>query len=110
MKKPNEIIKDLRQDRDLKQEDIAKYLGISRTAYGKYELGQTTLTSDIIIKLARFYNVTPNFILNFHSENKEYFDNILKLYNKVEHCQIDINYLIDFIDLYSKYKHRKNKF
>ena len=74
MKKPFEIIRDLREDRDLKQKDVADYLKMSRTTYNHYELGHTALNEDIIIKLSKFYNVTPNFILNYKTENEQKLD------------------------------------
>ena len=70
MKKPFEIIRDLREDKDLKQKEVADYLQMSRTTYNHYELGHTSLNEDIIIKLSKFYNVSPNFILNYSEKNE----------------------------------------
>ena len=65
IKKTFEIIRDLKEDKELKQKDVADYLKMSRTTYNHYELGHTTLTEDIIIKLSKFYDVSPNIILNY---------------------------------------------
>ena len=57
-------IKDLREDKDLTQTQIAKILGMSQTGYSKYETGENDLPSSILIKLADFYNVSVDYILN----------------------------------------------
>lgn len=97
MKKPFEIIRDLREDRDLKQKDVADFLKMSRTTYNHYELGHTSLNEDIIIKLSNFYGVTPNFILNYN--NKDSINNVsmLKLNKLINEENIDINSLISII-------------
>lgn len=99
MKKPFEIIRDLREDRDLKQKDVADYLKMSRTTYNHYELGHTALNEDIIIKLSKFYNVTPNFILNYKTENKINDVSVLKLQKMIEAENIDVDKLINLINL-----------
>ena len=57
-------IRDLREDKDLTQTQIAKILGMSQTGYSKYETGENDLPSSILIKLADFYNVSVDYILN----------------------------------------------
>lgn len=99
MKRPFEIIRDLREDRDLKQKDIANYLQMSRTTYNHYELGHTSLNEDIIIKLSDFYNVTPNFILNYKSPNEITDISLLKLKDLIEKENIDAEKLIELINL-----------
>lgn len=99
MKKPFEIIRDLREDRDLKQKDIADYLKMSRTTYNHYELGHTVLNEDIIVKLSKFYDVTPNFILNYDSKNKINDISLLKLIKIIEEENIDTTKLITLINL-----------
>lgn len=97
MKKPFEIIRDLREDRDLKQKDVADFLKMSRTTYNHYELGHTSLNEDIIIKLSNFYGVTPNFILNYN--NKDSINNVsmLKLNKLINEENIDVNSLVSII-------------
>lgn len=99
MKKPFEIIRDLREDRDLKQKDVADYLQMSRTTYNHYELGHTALNEDIIVKLATFYNVTPNFILNYNAPNEINDISLLKLIKLIEKENINTDKLINLIKI-----------
>ena len=55
-------LKDLREDRDLKQEDIARVLGIQQTQYSRYERGIQMMGIDKYITLAKFYNISLDFI------------------------------------------------
>ncbi len=56
-------IRDLREDSDLKQKDMAKILCCSQQAYSQYELGQRDIPTEILIALADFYNTTTDYIL-----------------------------------------------
>lgn len=56
-------IRDLREDKDLTQTDVAKVLGISQRSYSYYENGERTLTPEILIKLSKFHNVSIDYIL-----------------------------------------------
>lgn len=64
-------IRDLREDKDLKQEDIAKILHITQTTYAKIENNKTTLSIDKLEILCYFYNVSADYILGFTNELKE---------------------------------------
>lgn len=55
---------DLRTDNDLRQEDVANFLKITKQAYGMYENGKRNLPIEHLIKLSEFYNVSTDFILN----------------------------------------------
>ena len=57
------IIRDLREDNDLTQQQIADVLGTSQTMYARYERGANEIPVRHIITLARFYNVTCDYIL-----------------------------------------------
>lgn len=57
-------IRDLREDRDLNQTEVAKNLGMSQTGYSKYETGENDIPTDILIKLADFYDVSVDYLLN----------------------------------------------
>ena len=59
----NEIIKGLREDRDLTQEDIAKALDTTRQQIYKYESGKQEMTVNRLAKLCRFYGVSADYIL-----------------------------------------------
>ncbi len=56
-------IKDLREDNDLKQKDVADYLNCSQVCYSNYELGKRDIPTDVLIKLAKFYNTSIDYIL-----------------------------------------------
>lgn len=65
-------IRDLREDHDLNQTELAKILGMSQTGYSKYETGENDLPTAILIKLARFYNTSIDYILGETDEPKRY--------------------------------------
>ena len=61
-------IRDLREDRDLKQRELAEYLNCSQQVYSNYELGQRDVPSDTLIRLSRFYGVSVDYILGLTDE------------------------------------------
>ena len=56
-------IRDLREDRDLTQKQVAEMLGMSHTGYSKYETGENDIPTAILIQLARFYNTSIDYLL-----------------------------------------------
>lgn len=58
-----ERIRDLREDRDLKQKDVAKLLQTTQQVYSRYEMGTTEIPIRHIISLAKFYKVSTDYIL-----------------------------------------------
>lgn len=56
-------IKDLRDDKNLSQTEIAKYLKMSQTGYSKYETGENDIPTKVLIKLADFYNTSVDYLL-----------------------------------------------
>lgn len=56
-------IRDLREDNDKTQKEIANFLGMKQPQYYRYENGLRDIPSDILIKLADFYNVSVDYIL-----------------------------------------------
>lgn len=56
-------LRDMREDRDLKQKDIAEYLGIQQTVYSRYERGFQTLPLEYLIKLADYYEVSLDYLV-----------------------------------------------
>ena len=56
-------IRDLREDKDLNQTEMAHILGMSQTGYSKYETGENDLPTAILIKLADFHNVSVDYLL-----------------------------------------------
>ena len=65
-------IKDLREDKDLSQKEIAKILNMSQTGYSKYEVGTNDIPTKILIKLAQFYNTSVDYLLGFTDNKKPY--------------------------------------
>jgi len=65
-------IRDLREDRDLTQTQVAKMLGMSQTGYSKYETGENDIPTAILIKLAAFYDTSIDYLLGQTDENKRY--------------------------------------
>ena len=61
-------IRDLREDRDLTQRQIAQMLGMSQTGYSKYETGENDIPTQILIKLADFYGTTTDYLLGRSDE------------------------------------------
>ena len=56
-------LRDLREDQDLNQTQVAKMLGMSQTGYSKYETGENDIPTAILIKLARFYKTSIDYLL-----------------------------------------------
>ena len=56
-------LRDLREDKDLKQKHLAEFLNCSQQVYSNYELGQRDIPTDILIKLSIYYNVSIDYIL-----------------------------------------------
>ena len=56
-------IRDMREDKDLNQTQVAKMLGMSQTGYSKYETGENDIPTNVLIKLARFYNTSIDYLL-----------------------------------------------
>lgn len=56
-------LKALREDNDIKQQEIADYLHIKQNTYSQYENGQRQLPIDILIALAKYYRVSTDYIL-----------------------------------------------
>ena len=58
-----ERIRNLREDKDLVQKDMAAILGCSQRVYSNYERGDIDIPTEILIKLAEFHNTTTDYIL-----------------------------------------------
>lgn len=56
-------IRDLREDNDLSQKQLAQILDMSQTGYSKYETGENDIPTQILIKLALYYNTSVDYIL-----------------------------------------------
>ena len=100
MKKINEIIRDFREDNDLSQIEVSKYLSIPRSTYGHYETGNSKIPIETIIQLSKLYNITPNDLLGFSSDlagtdiSKAH-----RLFKFIQKENINIDKLIEIIKL-----------
>ena len=65
-------IRDLREDHDLTQKEIAEYLHIRQNTYSQYENGQRQLPIDALIALAKYYNTSTDYILGLTEVRKPY--------------------------------------
>ena len=64
-----DILKQIRKERKLTQEQTANALNISRAAYAKYETGTNVPTTESILKLAELYNVSTDYLLGRYSKD-----------------------------------------
>ena len=64
-------LRDMREDRDLSQKEVADHLGISQSDYSKYELGKHMMGIDKYIKLAKFYNISLDYLAGVVDTVKE---------------------------------------
>lgn len=63
-------IRDLREDRDLRQKDIADFLNCSQQVYSNYELGQRDIPTEILIRLSEYYRVSVDYLLGLTNNPK----------------------------------------
>lgn len=56
-------IRNLREDNDKKQQELADYLNVKQTTYSKYELGKINIPIEVFIKLADYYHVSIDYIV-----------------------------------------------
>ncbi|HCK43548.1 MAG TPA: transcriptional regulator [Ruminococcaceae bacterium] len=63
-------IYELREDNDLKQREIAKILNCSQRVYSNYERGDLDIPTEILIKLAKYYDVSTDYILGISDKMK----------------------------------------
>ena len=63
-------IRNLREDADMNQTQVAKYLGMSQTGYSKYETGENDIPTAILIKLSKLYDVSIDYILGISDKKK----------------------------------------
>ena len=65
-------IRDMREDNDLFQKDLAKYLQCSQVSYSHYELGKRDIPTDVLIQLAAFYHTSTDYLLGLTDVQKPY--------------------------------------
>ena len=57
-------LRGVREDRDIRQKDVAKFLNVSQNTYSQYETGIIALTAEVLIKLSKYYNVSIDYLLD----------------------------------------------
>ena len=67
-----ERLRDMREDRDLYQYDIAKILNVSQQTYSRYENDDISIDKDSLIKLAIYYDTSVDYLLELTDERKPY--------------------------------------
>ncbi len=65
-------IRELREDRDLLQKQLAEYLHCSQVAYSRYELGTRDIPTQVLIELAKFYDTSIDYLLGMTDIQKPY--------------------------------------
>ena len=67
-----EKLRELRENNDLYQKDLAKLLNVSQQYYSEYEIGNRTITLDLLMILANFYNTSTDYILGRTNDKEPY--------------------------------------
>ena len=65
-------IRNLREDKDMTQKQIGDMLHMSQTGYNQYEIGKNDIPTKILIKLAKYYNTSIDYLLELTDEIKPY--------------------------------------
>ena len=65
-------IRDLREDKDLTQTQIAEYLNCSQRIYSNYERGDVDIPTHVLIKLAKLHDTSVDYLLGITDERKPY--------------------------------------
>lgn len=65
-------VRDLREDKDISQKELAAILGMSQTGYSKYETGENDIPTHILLKLADFYGTSVDYILGRTDKREDF--------------------------------------
>ncbi|MBR2432205.1 MAG: helix-turn-helix transcriptional regulator [Clostridia bacterium] len=65
-------IKDLREDNDITQAEIAEYLHIKQNTYSQYESGKRQISIDTLVALAKYYKTSTDYILGLTDKREPY--------------------------------------
>lgn len=65
-------LRDLREDNDLTQSEVAQLLNVRQNTYSQYENGQRQIPIDALILLAKFYHTSIDYLLDLTDERKPY--------------------------------------
>ena len=65
-------LKEIREDKDIKQKEIAEFLHIKQNTYSQYENGQRQIPIDLLIQLSEFYNTSVDYLLGLTKIKERY--------------------------------------
>lgn len=65
-------LKDMREDQDLSQQQVADYLGMKQPQYNRYERGLRDIPTDVLIRLAQLYKTSVDYLLGLTNDSKPY--------------------------------------
>ena len=65
-------IRAMREDHDLNQTKVARMLGMSQTGYSKYETGENDIPTQVLVKLALYYQTSVDYLLGLTNQQKPY--------------------------------------
>ena len=71
-------LRDIREDHDLKQSDLAKILNVTQQTYSRYETGEISIDKESLIKLAEYYHTSIDYLLCLTDERKPYPKSMLR--------------------------------
>lgn len=91
-------IRDLREDADLKQSELAEATGISQKTLSNYESGKTNPDSYAIIKLAEFFHVTTDYLLGVTQDNYRNLSDIAKKIDQATETLTELSDLLKKLD------------
>ena len=63
-------IRDLREDRDLRQRDVAEFLQCTQVSYSHYELGKRDIPTDVLLQLAEYYGTSTDYLMDLTDTQK----------------------------------------
>lgn len=88
-------IRELREDRDLRQTDVSAATGIDQRTLSNYETGKTNPDSYAIIKLADFFDVSTDYLLGRYDEHSR---TVLRIRNQISKIQEEMNLILNEIN------------
>ena len=65
-------IRDLREDHDLLQKDLAEYLQCTQVCYSNYEAGKRDIPTEVLIRLAQYYQTSTDYLLGLTDQKSPY--------------------------------------
>lgn len=93
-------LKILRIEKKMKQEDLAKELGVVQSAIGGYEAGKNLPRPDVLVKISKLFNVSLDFLLGLEDANRR--DNFIKFKLPETISKSDMDQLLNTILSFSQ--------